>query len=223
MKMNKSILSAVLLLSSFTVHSALASVTDSGFYLGGAIGSSDIDDDGLVSKSNSAKTATFEAKDNAYRIMAGYKFNRIASIEAQYTDYGDVVAHNAKVNFARSYNFSWAPKVISLSANLGYTFDNGLRPFGVVGLSSIDLDSKDGRYSASQIKSDADIGARVGFGLEDTPPKAPAFSMRLGYEADVFDAEIHERRFKGWSVETNKTYKKTVILDSFYLGAMYTF
>jgi opacity protein-like surface antigen len=218
MKMNKSILSAVLLLSSFTIHTASASVLDSGFYLGGAIGSSDIDDDGLVSKSNSAKTATFEAKDNAYRIMAGYKFNRIASIEAQYTDYGDVVAHNAKVNFARSYNFSWAPKVISLSANLGYTFDNGLRPFGVVGLSSIDLDSKEGRYSLSQIKSDADTGARVGLGLEYTPPKAPAFSMRLGYEADVFDAEINETR-----LGTNKTYKKTVTLDSFYLGAMYTF
>ena len=216
--MNKSILSAVLLLSSFTIHTASASVLDSGFYLGGAIGSSDIDDDGLVSKSNSAKTATFEAKDNAYRIMAGYKFNRIASIEAQYTDYGDVVAHNAKVNFARSYNFSWAPKVISLSANLGYTFDNGLRPFGVVGLSSIDLDSKEGRYSLSQIKSDADTGARVGLGLEYTPPKAPTFSMRLGYEADVFDAEINETR-----LGTNKTYKKTVILDSFYLGAMYTF
>ncbi|CAH6841738.1 Outer membrane protein [Vibrio chagasii] len=216
--MNKSLLSAVLLLSSFTIPTALAAVTDSGFYLGGAIGSSDIDDDGLVSKSNSAQTATFEAKDNAYRIMAGYKFNRIASIEVQYTDYGDVVAHNAKVNFARSYNFSWAPKVISLSANLGYTFDNGLRPFGVVGLSSIDLDSKEGRYSLSQLKSDADTGARVGFGLEYTPPKAPAFTMRLGYEADAFDAEINEAR-----LGTNKTYKKTVILDSFYLGAMYTF
>ncbi|CAH7422995.1 Outer membrane protein [Vibrio chagasii] len=216
--MNKSLLSAVLLLSSFTIPTALAAVTDSGFYLGGAIGSSDIDDDGLVSKSNSAKTATFEAKEHTYRVIAGYKFNRIASIEAQYTDYGDVVAHNAKVNFARSYNFSWAPKVISLSANLGYTFDNGLRPFGVVGLSSIDLDSKDGRYSASQIKSDADFGARVGFGLEYTPPKAPAFTMRLGYEADAFDAEINEAR-----LGTNKTYKKTVILDSFYLGAMYTF
>lgn len=221
--MNKSILSAVLLLSSFTIHTASASVLDSGFYLGGAIGSSDIDDDGLVSKSDSAKTATFKAKDNAYRFMAGYKFNRIASIEAQYTDYGDVVAHNAKVNFARSYNFSWAPKVISLSANLGYTFDNGLRPFGVVGLSSIDLDSKDGRYSASQIKSDADTGARVGLGLEYTPPKAPAFSMRLGYEADVFDAEIKETRWKGSVSEKSKTYKKTVTLDSFYLGAMYTF
>lgn len=218
MKMNKSLLSAVLLLSSFTIPTALAAVTDSGFYLGGAIGSSDIDDDGLVSKSNSAKTATFEAKDHTYRVIAGYKFNRIASIEAQYTDYGDVVAHNAKVNFARSYNFSWAPKVISLSANLGYTFDNGLRPFGVVGLSSIDLDSKEGRYSLSQLKSDADTGARVGFGLEYTPPKAPGFSMRLGYEADVFDAEINETR-----LGTNKTYKKTVILDSFYLGAMYTF
>ncbi|MFM2607818.1 porin family protein [Vibrio chagasii] len=217
--MNKSLLSAVLLLSSFTVHTASASVTDSGFYLGGAIGSSDIDDDGLVSKSNSAKTATFEAKDNTYRIIAGYKFNRIASIEAQYTDYGDVVADNGnKINFARSYNFSWEPKVISLSANLGYTFDNGLRPFGVVGLSSIDLESKEGRYSLSQLKSDADTGARVGFGLEYTPPKAPAFTMRLGYEADVFDAEINEAR-----LGTNKTYKKTVILDSFYLGAMYTF
>ncbi|CAH7300552.1 Outer membrane protein [Vibrio chagasii] len=217
--MNKSLLSAVLLLSSFTIPTALAAVTDSGFYLGGAIGSSDIDDDGLVSKSNSAKTATFEAKDHTYRVIAGYKFNRIASIEAQYTDYGDVVADNGnKINFARSYNFSWAPKVISLSANLGYTFDNGLRPFGVVGLSSIDLNSKEGIYSLSQLKSDADTGARVGFGLEYTPPKAPGFSMRLGYEADVFDAEINETR-----LGTNKTYKKTVILDSFYLGAMYTF
>ncbi|MFV8461064.1 porin family protein [Vibrio campbellii] len=221
--MNKSILSAVLLLSSFTIHTASASVLDSGFYLGGAIGSSDIDDDGLVSKSNSAKTATFEAKDHTYRVIAGYKFNRIVSIEAQYTDYGEIEAHNPYMNFAREYNFSWKPKVTSIGANLGYTFANGLRPFGIIGLSNVDLNLKTRKPSLSELKADADTGGRVGLGLEFTPPKAPAFSMRLGYEADVFDAEIHERRFKGWSVETNKTYKKTVILDSFYLGAMYTF
>lgn len=222
--MKKSILNAVLILSSFTVHTVSASTSDSGFYLGGAIGSSDIDDDGMVSKSNPSKTATFEAKDKAYRIVAGYKFNRIVSIEAQYTDYGDIEAHNPYQHLFREYNFSWAPKVTSIGANLGYTFANGLRPFGIIGLSNVDLNLKTRKQTYSEMSANADTGVRVGLGLEFEPAKAPDFSMRLGYEADVFDAEIHERRFKNLpSWQTNKTYKKTVILYSFYLGAMYTF
>ncbi|MFA0648420.1 outer membrane beta-barrel protein, partial [Vibrio cyclitrophicus] len=84
---NKLILS-IAMMSAFAANNVMAA--DSGLYLGGAIGTSGVDDGGLFSSIK--EPVTFEAEDNAYRIIAGYKFNRIVSLELQYTDYGDVVA-----------------------------------------------------------------------------------------------------------------------------------
>ena len=211
--MNNKFILSIAMMSAFAANNVMAS--DKGFYLGGAIGTSGIDDGGLVS--STIAPVTFEAEDNSYRVIAGYKFNRIVSIELQYTDYGDVVAKNKA---DKNDGFTWTPKMASVAANLGYTFNNGVRPFGIIGLSSVDLDMKfaDGSRPSSSDFDDTGTGVRYGVGVEFTPPRLSALSLRLGYEADAFSVETYE----GYSWNQRKV-EKDVVLDSFYFGATYNF
>ena len=209
---SKYVLSVVFLLVS-SINATWAS--DRGFYLGGAIGTSGIDDDGLTDAI--PVDVSFKTDDNTYRLIAGYKFNRMVSVEAQYSDYGDM-----DVRFsAGKGGLTWTPTVVSVAANVGYTFVNGVRPFGIVGLSKIDLDMKypDGSRPRNDTFDFTGYGIRLGVGVEYIPPPLPQFSLRLGYESDIFDIETSE-------VDNNlniKMVERTIVLDSFYLGAMYTF
>ncbi|MBB1463742.1 porin family protein [Vibrio splendidus] len=206
--MNKKFLLSIAMMSVFSANNVMAA--DSGFYLGGAIGTSGVDDGGMFDSVN--VPVSFEAEDNTYRLIAGYKFNRIVAIEAQYTDFGDVVAKSP----GRNDGFTWTPQIFSVTANLGYTFDNGVRPFGTIGLSTIDLDMKlaDGSRPSESGFDDTGDGIRMGVGVEYTPPTISSLSFRLAYEADAFDIEDDDNGHKT---------EETVVLDSFYLGAMYTF
>ncbi|MDH5897574.1 porin family protein [Vibrio splendidus] len=206
--MNKKFLLSIVMMSVFSANNVIAA--DSGFYLGGAIGTSGVDDGGMFDSLN--VPVSFEAEDNTYRLIAGYKFNRIVAIEAQYTDFGDVVAKSP----GRNDGFTWTPQIFSVTANLGYTFDNGVRPFGTIGLSTIDLDMKlaDGSRPSESGFDDTGDGIRMGVGVEYTPPTMSSLSVRLAYEADAFDIEDNDNGHKT---------EETVVLDSFYLGAMYTF
>ncbi|RPF04839.1 opacity protein-like surface antigen [Vibrio crassostreae] len=196
---NKSILS-IAMMSAFAANNVMAA--DSGFYLGGAIGTTGIDDGGLYK--DSLMPITVDAEDETYKIIAGYQFNRIVALEAQYTNYGDVVAKNA----LNQSTYTWSPTAFSISANLGYTFDNGIRPFGIIGLSTIDLDQ-----SLPVLDDDSGEGIRYGFGVEYTPKQAKNVSFRLGYEADAF------------VIESDSAFEsdKDLVIDSFYLGATYNF
>ena len=187
-------------MSAFAANNVMAA--DSGFYLGGAIGTTGIDDGGLYK--DSFIPITVDAEDETYKIIAGYQFNRIVALEAQYTNYGDVVAKNV----LNQSTYTWSPTAFSISANLGYTFDNGIRPFGIIGLSTIDLDQ-----SLPVLDDDSGEGIRYGFGVEYTPKQAKNVSFRLGYEADAF------------VIESDSAFEndKDLVIDSFYLGAMYNF
>ncbi|MEZ8230768.1 porin family protein [Vibrio splendidus] len=206
--MNKKFLLSIAMMSVFSASNVMAA--DRGFYLGGAIGTSGVDDGGMFDSVN--VPVSFEAEDNTYRLIAGYKFNRIVAIEAQYTDFGDVVAKSP----GRNDGFTWTPQIFSVTANLGYTFDNGVRPFGTIGLSTIDLDMKlaDGSRPSESGFDDTGDGIRMGVGVEYTPPTMSSLSVRLAYEADAFDIEDNDNGHKT---------EETVVLESFYLGAMYTF
>ncbi|TVU60484.1 porin family protein [Vibrio atlanticus] len=210
--MNNKFILSIAMMSAFAANNVIAA--DSGFYLGGAIGSSGIDDGGLFESSR--EPISFEAEDNTYRIIAGYQFNRIVSLELQYTDFGDVVAKNP----LSGDGFTWTPQIFSIAANLGYTFDNGVRPFGTIGLSSIDLDMKysDGSRPSSSDFDDSGTGLRLGVGVEYTPPKFSEFSLRLGYEADAFTIETYEGAFA-----QKRKVERDIVLDSFYVGATYNF
>ena len=164
----------------------------SGFYIGGGVGSTDANvSSGSLSYSPSTSGTTLKA-------IGGYQFNRIVAIEAQYTSYGDVTTPTA---------YKWEPTTISLAANLGYTFDNGLRPFATIGLSSLDLNE-----SYNLLDDNNATAVRFGAGLEYTPASLAGISFRAGYEADAFVIE-----------DNTSPADADVYIGSLYVAASYKF
>ncbi|WP_392340106.1 porin family protein [Moritella marina] len=163
----------------------------SGFYLGAGVGSTDAE---LEQDSHSVSPST---DGSTLKFIGGYQFNRIVAIEAQYTSYGEVKLDSS---------YKWEPTTISLAANLGYTFENGLRPFAVIGLSSLDLDQ-----NAKFINDSNATAVRFGAGLEYTPAALSGISFRAGYEGDAF------------SVEVPGESDTDVLIGSVYVAASYKF
>ena len=173
----------------------------SGFYVGagfGSFGYSEEDSWGYNTNSISA-----EAGGNSTKVYLGYQFNKIVGIEGTYTDYGTA---KAKVG-----SYSMKPTSISLAANLGYTFENGLRPFGLVGMSSLDLNQNE-----DLLTDDNGAAFKFGFGVEYTPKALGGVQIRAAYEMDMYAVEYESTN--GYYSETN-----LYALDSLYLGASYKF
>ncbi|MGF1753935.1 porin family protein [Vibrio makurazakiensis] len=188
------------IMTALSANSVMAKEVD-GFYLGGAIGTTGVDDGGLY---DNLGPTNVDADGSTFKVIAGYQFNRIVAVEAQYTNYGDVVTKD----ILNQSIYRWSPTAFSVSANLGYTFENGVRPFGIVGLSAIDLDQ-----SLPVLQDDNGAGLRLGLGVEYTPPKLENVSFRLGYEADAF------------VIESVSPYQadKDIVIDSFYGAVSYHF
>jgi opacity protein-like surface antigen len=189
-------------------NSAVAA--ERGYYFGGGVGSASIDDGGM--NDYRSTPTTMKADDNSFHFMGGYKFNRVASLELQYTNYGDVKTKRAGKNV-----MTWSPTAISLSGNIGYTFNNGFRPYGIIGLSYIDLDMKlHPELHQMMVQKNAKVNdsgdaLRIGLGIEYTPKVAEGVSFRAGYESDIFD-------FKHFDTQTY-----SVTLGSFFVAGTYHF
>ncbi|MFA0327431.1 outer membrane beta-barrel protein, partial [Vibrio splendidus] len=78
-------------------------------------------------------------------------FNRIVGVELGYNDYADYKNSTDKLS----------PTSISVSANVGYTFDNTIRPFVLAGLSSVDLNANSG----AGYNDDSGTGFHFGVGV----------------------------------------------------------
>nr|WP_275661008.1 porin family protein [Vibrio brasiliensis] len=97
-------------------------------------------------------------------MIAGYAINKIISIEAQYTNYGDI---DVNPQWNTISDFTMEHNSFTLAVNVGYTFDNSVRPYATVGLGSISLDNKSSRLS----ESDTGTAYRLGLGVDYTPPQ----------------------------------------------------
>jgi len=175
-------------ISSFANSSELAE----GWYLGGGVGSTGFDIDGYETN--------VKPDGTALKMYGGYQFNRIVSAEMAYNYYGDL-------NYKQGGQTAASPTSISLSANLGYTFDSGWRPFAIIGLSSVDLDTK----QSAGFDSDTGTGVHAGLGVEYSPKSIDGLTLRLAYEADTFE------------VETTGYYTQDYTVDAVYFGASYNF
>ncbi|MGR6779256.1 porin family protein [Moritella viscosa] len=207
--MNKTIGLMVLVLASSAAHAKFGTTEGSasqqsasvavqaeqkvkGFYLGVGTGTTAFD-------SLDFDAPNFEDDGNTFKFIAGYQFSRVFALEGQYTQYSDI--KNEYTHYA------WSPSAISISANLGYIFPNGLRPFGVVGISSIDLEQS---YETNA--EDKQLGVRYGFGLEYAPTALGGLSARVGYEVDLFVIDDDDY------AESN-----SFTLSSFYASIAYKF
>ncbi len=176
----------------------------SGFYAGVGFGSFGYSEEDSWGYSNNPISA--EADGNSTKVYLGYQFNKIVGIEGTYTDYGTA---KAKVG-----NYSMKPSSISLAANLGYTFKNGIRPFGLVGMSSLDLNQ-----SEELLTDDSGAAFKFGFGVEYTPKALGGVQFRAAYEMDMYAVEyLDYQSGTGLTTETN-----LYALDSLYVGASYKF
>ncbi|MFM2623724.1 porin family protein [Vibrio owensii] len=161
----------------------------SGFYLGGGVGNNTFSDDNPFTKVDDNGTS--------FKIIGGYQFNRIVAVEAQYTNYGDFKIVDTAYDLGASN--------VSVAANIGYSFNNGLRPFAIFGLGymSVDIPTTD---------NEDDLSLRIGAGLEYTPIQLENITFRAAYEMDHFTVKP-----KGSSLDTD------VQIGSFYAGATYKF
>ena len=184
--------------SSFT----LANEPAEGWYLGGGIGSTGFDLDLDIKNSGT----TVEPDGTALKVYGGFQFNRILSAEMSYISYGDLNVKQEYQAFYDAVHTLASPTSISLSANLGYTFDNGWRPFVMLGLSSVYFNTK----QKSDI-SDKHTGFHAGLGVEYSPKFIDDLTMRLAYEADMFEAKSQ--------IAGNVDFT----LDAVYFGASYKF
>ncbi|WP_299013049.1 porin family protein [uncultured Photobacterium sp.] len=185
-----------------------------GFYVGAGVGSSGLNDhDSMFDERNDVRTVNDDG--NAFKLITGYQITRIIALEAQYTNYGDIDITNPLKQHKTKY--TWSPETLSFSANTGYTFDNGLRPFALLGFSYIDLNE-----SNKVLDKENYFGFRYGLGLEYTPPALNGLSLRAGYEADYFYIEDKEESHT--SIGKYKFYETyDFSLDSFYISISYKF
>lgn len=192
------------LLSSYAVAGGNSIATNKyqGFYVGGGVGTTDFHDDLMSEASKRTDIGISSKSDTAYKLITGYQFNRIVSIEAQYTSYGDT-KYSAIKNDQKA-NMTVKQQSYSIAANVGYTFDNGLRPFVTAGLGQISVKSP-------MINDDGGL-VRLGAGLEYQIKQVPGLGMRVAYEADFYTLE---------DKYNNKDYDQSV--GSWYVGTTYKF
>lgn len=174
---------------------------NSGFYLGGGVGepSGEITD-------NDSRSFDMELEKQSLHVIAGYQMGRIFSLEMQYINYGK-----------DRYSIV-EPTSLSISGNVGYTFDTGLRPFFVLGLGVTDVNLK---YDVASdiLVEDSDLSYHYGVGLDFTPEKLGGLTFRVAYEADFVNIEIS--RFNGYSFSQLEMFD--VDLSSVYGAVIYKF
>ena len=170
----------------------------SGFYIGGGVGTTNVNTD------TNGYSFDSDTDGSSLKFIGGYQFNRIVAVEVQYTKYGDITPIT---NVSNSKYYKWEPTTVSVAANLGYTFENGLRPFGVIGLSSLDLGQ-----NIKALDDNSATALHFGAGLEYTPAALAGVSFRAGYEGDAF--AIDNGTF---------TSDTSVLIGSVYVAASYKF
>lgn len=187
----KNIILLASIFSSIFAQNANASIPKQN-YLGGAFGVSQHTElDNITPNSDTSGTS--------YSIYGGYMFNRIVGIETSYTKYGDITSNGNKY---------MSPKSIAASANLGYSFDNGFRPFALVGLSYVETEPS----LHNSISSDSGAGFHLGFGVEYSPIEQ--LTLRVVSQADSLSVD---------KVSTTSTNQHTIGFSSVQLGASYNF
>lgn len=180
----------------FLAASASASDANTGPYLGAGIG--------VAQSADTDNYQDLDADGVGYNVYGGYYFNRIVGVEGNYNDYADMKANGQK---------SMAPTSASVSANLGYTFDNTIRPFALVGLSYVDLNANDNAL----MTDDSGVGFHFGVGVEYSP--LPNLTLRAISQADAVNVE----NTYSYGSTTINVDDSTLAFNSVSLGASYRF
>ncbi|MEZ9535714.1 porin family protein [Vibrio splendidus] len=173
---------------------ALAAGTDGGAYIGGGLS--------VYQDSDTDGHGNLDSDGMGYNLYGGYQFNRIVGVELGYTDYADYKQGATKLS----------PTSVSVSANLGYTFDNTIRPFVLAGLSSVDLNAN----KAALYDDDSGTGFHFGVGVEYTPIEH--LTLRLISQADAVSVDNYS-----YGNGSLKNDDHTLAFSSISFGGSYNF
>lgn len=223
--MKKTIISTVVatLLSTTLIaaeNSETKSFNPEGFYLGvgGGVTFNAIllskgyyQDDTATYKSNSLSDTS-----GGYIVYGGYQFNKIIAVETAYTDYGSFSDTVARVSLPGEVTFTSDPNSLSVYANAGYSFANGLRPFAQIGLGYLMVN---GSSSTDAIGIDDSVLMRFGVGLEYAPENFSGFGLRIAYVEDLSTDFSYDSDDNGHDTSTLMMNLNGML----YIGAQYKF
>ncbi|MCP5078575.1 MAG: porin family protein [Psychromonas sp.] len=215
--MKKILISSLLLIASSSVLAVESDQTEavetqrtqavnnqkvSGFYLGAGYGSlyygaeKGTDDEPHYEKR--------KIEGNSFKIYGGYQFNKIIAIEATYTDYGEIEGYVYNM-FSDNQPVQQSPHAFSVAANAGYSFENGLRPFALVGISYLTLDS-----NHPDLFTDNRIAIKYGLGVDYAPSALKGLQLRVAYESDIYfssDDDVDIEVFSLGAIYAGVSYK----------------
>ena len=160
-------------------------------------------------------TGSLSDSDAGYIVYGGYQFNKIIAVETAYTDYGSF-SDSADRRVGGVETFTSDPSSISVYANAGYTFGNGLRPFLQLGVGYLQIN---GSSSTKDIGLDDSLAMHFGLGLEYAPPKLAGFGFRVAYVEDVAMDMSYKSEDDGQDTSTVLTNVSGLL----YIGAQYKF
>lgn len=152
-----------------------------------------------------------------YIVYAGYQINKIIAVEAAYTDYGSFSSEVTRTFPLSSTTVNSHPRSLSVYANAGYTFANGLRPFGQLGLGYLNVD---GDAEANRLDFiDKGVSLRFGLGGEYAPAKLKGVGFRVAYISDL----AMDFNYNSYSENKTKTTTMMSVSGMLYVGAQYKF
>jgi len=176
------------------------------------LGTGDFKDD-----TTTFKKGTVSDSSGGYLLYGGYQFNKIIAVEASYIDYGHFEDELESDTGLFKRTVSSDPYAMSVYANAGYTFENGLRPFGQLGLGYAVINAS---YEAENIGLDDDgLSIHFGLGLEYAPEALKGFGFRVAYVEDL-------RYSANYDADDNGDLKTTSLMifnGMMYVGAQYKF
>jgi OmpA-OmpF porin, OOP family len=159
---------------------------DAGFFVGGSVGQSDIDDEittGLID------SGTVDGKDTAFKIFGGYMFNRHFGVEAAYIDLGEV---------SYSGTFFGAPvtggtvelTAFNVSVLGNFPVNEQFSVFGKIGLFSWEAEANDTTggipFSADDDGTDVSFGVGVAYNFTRN------FGLRAEYELFKIESQSED-------------------------------
>ncbi len=169
--MKRTLLTLPLVLPLLASNTCLAANAHSYLYAGAGTGTTTVYDDAIF------HDIYLRTDDTSYKAYAGYQINRVIGVEAQYKKYGELY------NRSTNNKFTVDPTSISLVANIGYTFDNGLRPFGSIGFGRTTFNYVSNKHGSEK---DDYNSFHSGLGVEYSPSHVTPLTVRLAYEMDTF-------------------------------------
>ena len=145
-----------------------------GFYAGGGIGSSSIDDEAFIDDS-----------DTGFKAFVGYSLGEFVAVELAYMDGGTVEGTR---NFPGGFSFAAEadPRIINASVVGNLPLTDQFALIGRLGYASIDLDGKltfnDPDFGAFDVSGDSGSEEEISYGAGAVYTIGETFQLRAEYE-----------------------------------------